>query len=392
MSRLRRVVQVDEAEKVNLLARLRTLLHSIEHTLHLGDKDLESHLEESDYVIDKAAAGVLERAGLRQINPDTTLKRVEYKADNSNVFDAWSTCDPTVFSVRYGPQYRKSRIKAPAKPQSLYDMVAVDLYSSEEKVEHMSRFMKLAHLEKDDTSHPLPGTFILNFMLPLCEPKLFNGDANGETLHFHFIMRLSEWARQNPDHPSVQLAARFMNDCGPTGSMRERLKIIVQVANPDELTLGKVERGLCRQYNGLPFLFRSYNSTYYRGNGWFQANFDGHRSGYTTRLARYSLLSWCEQIVANVGILVESETDEEMPERILGCACVYRIRYNKATPFIKPVATPLAPLSATKREHTSSLLSEPDDAPLDGHARKGSLLTEPDEEFRDAVSGDAEQN
>ena len=60
-NRSRRVVQVDEAEKLNLMARLKAVMHSIEQTLHLTDKDLETHLEDNDFVIEKAAMDLLER-------------------------------------------------------------------------------------------------------------------------------------------------------------------------------------------------------------------------------------------------------------------------------------------------------------------------------------------
>ena len=394
ISRLRQVVQVDEAEKLNLLAKLRATLHAIEQTLHLTEKDLESHLEENDFVLDKATSDLLERTGLRQIEPNRTLKKIDMKDDNPGVFNAWSACDPSVFSVRRGPQYRKFRMKAPAPPETLYDMVAVDLYTCEQKIEHMSRFMKLGDLEREST-HPLPSIFIVNFMLPLSEPRMFSNDPNGPTLAFHFIMKLSSWAKENPDHPSVQLAARFINDSGPNGSMRERLKIIVQVSNVEEMELGKVERGLCRQYNGLPFLYRTYNSQYHRGVGWFQADFDGHRSGYAARLGRHSLLGWSEKIVANCGFLVEGETDDELPERMLGCANVHRLYCRSAPHFIKPMATPLMPrpsVSQSKRGHALSLLSEnddDDDVSEDFRRRRGhedSLLSEPEENFADALS------
>lgn len=354
--------KIEDAEKINLMGLLKQTLHAIEKTLHLTEKDLESHLEDAEYGVDRAASVYLERAGLRLIEPNLTLRRTNFNDDALGVTNAWSPCDANVFNVRFGPHYRKSKIKAQAKPQTLYECIAVDMYRSEEKLAHMSRFMNLGDLETENTLL-LPELFIINFMLPLVEPKMFGSDSNGPTVCFHFIFRLSEWARQNPTSNSVQLVSKFINDCGPSGSMRERLKIIVQIANPDEMNLGKIERGLCRQYNGLPFLYRTYNSQYHRGAGWFQADFDGHRSGYTTRLARFSLMQWAETIVANIGFLVESESDEEMPERILGCANVHRLRVMQAQNFAKPMPTPLlSPKKTSPKTLTESRNSLDDDA------------------------------
>ena len=111
-----------------------------------------------------------------------------------------------------------------------------------------------------------------------------------------------------------------------------------------------------RQFNGQPFLYRTYNSRYHVGNGWFQADFDGHKSGYTTRAARYALLAVTEKIVANIAFLVEAETDEELPERILGCCTVHRLHWSEARRFVKPVAAPLSPV-VLRRTRVESLLN-----------------------------------
>ena len=372
-----RVIQVNEAEKLDLLAKLRAALNGIESSLKFSELDLATHLEDHDYLLDRATDDFLERCGLRIVEPNQTLKKINYEDDQISIKNAWSCCNPSIFKVRCGPSYRVNKFKAPASSQSIYETIAVDMYSSKEKLDSMTRFFKLGNTERED-SHPLPSIFIVNFMLPLSEPKVFSNDPNGPTVSFLFIMKLSEWARKNPEHPSVQLVSRFIRESGPNGSMRERLKIIVQVSNPEQMDLGKIEKGLYKQYNGLPFLYRTYNSRYHYGSGWFQADFDGHRSGYATRLARHSLLGLSEKIVANVGFLVESETDDEMPERILGCANVHRLECRKAQEFIKPVPVPF--FAKPRKLTSSSLLS---DAEEEGNRARG----ETEEFFRDALCG-----
>jgi len=359
---------VDDVTKRSLVRSLKETLLMIERHLILRDSDLESQLEEADYQVDRAASEFIERAGLRQIVPNSTLKKIRAEDDSPSQVNRWSACSPSTFRVRVGPNYRKSRTKRPAEPPALYDTIAFDVFASEEKEEHISRFMKLGDLEVDDAS-ALPQLFIINFMLPLDEPKLSSminqtaENSNGRTLSFHVIMRISEWTKNNVSHPSVQLLSRFLRECGDGQPMRERLKIIVQVANPDELNMNPVERGMYNKCNGLPFCYREYNSSYVRGAGWFQAAFDGHRSGYTTRLSRYALLGLCNRIVANVAFVVEAETDDELPERVLGCLNVHRIRVNTAAGFIRPVATPLLSPSRSKAApaHIAGLSSLDDD-------------------------------
>src|SRR5688572_5517919 len=89
----------------------------------------------------------------------------------------------------------------------------------------------------------VPEFFIINFMLPITEPSIgsfFDKEPpNGPTGCFHFIFRLSEWARKNQESKAVDLLRRFVEESND--AMRERLKIIVQVKNPEELNLGTLE-------------------------------------------------------------------------------------------------------------------------------------------------------
>jgi len=352
-----------EKEKNELVHQLKIALQNSDDGFCISDRQVENLLENNDFDLEKALSDYLEMFDLRNIEAGKSLRFVESNNSNRNIFHAWSRCDPTMFNVRYGPQYHKFRTKGPAKSETLYDVFAVDLYCSDRKINRISRYMNIE--EHRDFVHPLPKIFILNFMLPFTEPRLFSSDPNGPTLYIHFVMRLSDWAEKNPEHPSIQLARRFMSETGPEGKMKERLKLICQMSNSDDLDLGKVEKGICQNYNGLPFLFRSYNAQYHKGQGWFEADFDGHKSGFATRLGRYSLLGWTEKIVANVAVLVESQTDEEMPERILGCATLHRLISRNATPFVKP--------SGIHSPETNTAKQQADDEAGD-------------DEFRDAVT------
>lgn len=335
-----------------LRSKLRVALEEFELPLRMSDRDLELLLQDNAYAVPSAVQDFVERAQLRQVDANLTLKMVE--CDSPGTYNAWSRCDASVFKVRCGPRYRELKMKKPASKDTLYEVFAVDMYlSAPNKQEHLSRYMKLAEMEnaKND-QHPLPNVFIANFMLPLNEPKLFAGADNGPTIHFHLVMKLSSWARTNPTHASVKLAARLMSsNVDEHAAMKERLKIIVQIANPDELQLGKVERGLCNKYNSLPFLYRAYNSRYHHGGAWFQADFDGHRSGYATRMARHSLMHLSESIVANVAFLVEGELDEELPEMLLGCATVHRLQCRSAQVFACPAPSyPLLPFAESEQD------------------------------------------
>ncbi|KAH9256526.1 hypothetical protein BASA81_005441 [Batrachochytrium salamandrivorans] len=255
-------------ELVGLIGKLRQRLQEFETPLQMTELDLERLLDDNGFGLELAVQDFVERAQLRQYKPGSTLTRV--MGDSPGLVNAWSSCDASVFKLRCGPRYRELKLKKPSGKETLYEVIAVDMFAGVPlKEEHLSRYLNLTELERENNnSHPLPNLFIGNFMLPLNEPKMFGSVDNGPTVHFHLVMRLSAWAKANPDHYAVKLAAKLLGGGDSDQqqiAMKERLKIIVQVANPNELQLGKMERGLCNKYNSLPFLYRAYNSRYHRG-------------------------------------------------------------------------------------------------------------------------------
>jgi len=249
--------------------------------------------------------------------------------------NAWTPLPSArVFRVRQGPSYAVHRRKLPAEDPPLYTVLAVDVFSSPAKVLNLAARMDLPRVKTSSGS--VPEFFVVNFMLPLDLPSLLKNTDDGPTVCMHVVLQLSDWARAHPDHAAVRLLERFVGHCQEGGSMRERLKIIFQVCNRDELNLNMPVGMAYDKYNGLPFLFRTYNSTYVRDGGCFIANFDCHKSGYAARLGRYGLLAIAHKIVCQCAFLVESQADDEMPERLLGCFTVHRLDVLHAKPL--PVA------------------------------------------------------
>jgi len=245
--------------------------------------------------------------------------------------NAWTPLPSArVFRVRQGPSYAVHRRKLPAEGPPLYTVLAVDVFSSPTKVLNLAARMDLPRANAESR---VPEFFVVNFMLPLEPPSLLKNTGDGPTVCMHVVLQLSDWARAHPDHASLRLLERFVDDCQEGGAMRERLKIIFQVCNRDQLNLNVAVGTAYDRYNGLPFLFRSYNSTYVRHGGCFIANFDCHKSGYAARMGRYGLLAIAHKIVCQCAFLVESQADDEMPERLLGCFTVHRLNVLNAKPL-----------------------------------------------------------
>ena len=95
----------------------------------------------------------------------------------------YAGADARLFHLRVGPNYRKTKKKAPSGP-ALYDLVLVNfLYADAPLVNVADKFQlpTIPGLTNVDTGHAhVPPVLGINSWLPGEEPSLFGkGDANG---------------------------------------------------------------------------------------------------------------------------------------------------------------------------------------------------------------------
>ena len=112
-----------------------------------------------------------------------TLRRSEHKgpADGCSGPDAemraaarqphsWVPCPGSAFQVRSGPNYRSTGSKAPSAP-CLYEVFAVDAYTSERKLPHIGRVVQLPEvIEPPPPDCGLPPYVLINWMVPNYAP------------------------------------------------------------------------------------------------------------------------------------------------------------------------------------------------------------------------------
>ncbi|GLT27608.1 hypothetical protein SLA2020_025930 [Shorea laevis] len=205
---------------------------------------------------------------------------------------SWSEVSPSVFKLR-GENYFRDKQKSPAPDCSPYIPIGVDLFVCPKKVDHIAQHLELPQVKAHDK---VPALLIVNIQVPTYPASLFLNVDDGEGMSLVLYFKVSDnFDKEISPHFTVVTDSSDIFCCrGYTEHSRECTSLVA--------------------HSGCGTM----------GPNYFEIDLDIHRFSYISRKGLESFRDRMKQGIVNLGLTIQAQRPEELPEQVLCC-----LRLNK---------------------------------------------------------------
>ena len=229
------------------------------------------------------------------------LLDVDDDDDTSAAEHCWSPLPSSTIPVR-ASSYLKDGKKAPSAHGSL--LLAVELFRSPTAASHVAkRPDSPAHTLAKRTTSDVDFVFVVNMVLPAAEGVY-------QVVFYYGLLR-----EQGGPSAASRLLERFIN--GTDAFRNARFKLIPTVVEGPWLVQKAVG-------NRPALLGKTLRQRWHRGDGYLEVDVDCNSSPAAGRVVSL-VKSYSMALVVDLGFVLEAQTSDELPERVLGCGRMMHI-------------------------------------------------------------------
>ena len=225
----------------------------------------------------------------------------------------WHALHPSTFEVR-GASYLRDGKSVPSDQGS--SLLAIQLFRANEPVHHVAARADAptASLASRAAEHPIRSALVVNLVFPSSTDGVYQ-------LVFYFGI----WSGDE-ESGHAALLRRF---CAGSDAFRNaRLKIVPRVVDGSWL----VKQGVGSR---PAILGKTLKQRFYRGEaeglreGYFEVSVDCNSSPAAGRVVSL-VKSYAKSIVVDLAFIVEAQTADELPERVIGCGRLAHVELSES--------------------------------------------------------------
>ncbi len=248
---------------------------------------------------------------------------------------SWSKCPADSYSLRVGPNYSSNKQKAPSPP-ALLEIVGVDFFSCDSRIDNIASHVKIpAEWTAIKLDNPdVPPLFVANFQFPAdFSSSMFKTVDNGAGWSLVFYFRVTDAMVGYTNNPATATgAAKLYMDycanapiaCAPdvtaNSPWKNKFKVSTRCENIDNFGLPS----FITSYNAKPVIIRN-TGTVVKGENYIEMDINIHKFSSVPKKALEVLFHKFGEMFVSIGLCIESEENNEMPETLFGVMTLNKI-------------------------------------------------------------------